>query len=256
VSTLYQIRTPAPVLLERGRAHVRTIEVYRGGSLSAPSAATYALLDETGATVKSGAASIVSSVATYTLAAVDLPSTLALGEGYQERWVLTLADGSVRHVRRDVSVALFSLFPPVDQAAIISGEYPDLLHDLGPNVASLDGFLDAAWYHVVRRLHKHGSWPGIVVEASDVYDWHLHVTCHRIFKALALAPGTENERFADLREYHDTEAKNAESSLRIKVDRDASGLADDLGRHGVGVQSVHANVPHVANPRNVPRKWG
>lgn len=254
--TPYTFEAICPVLLERGRAQVREQRAYRAGAIVAPSSGTYTLVDSTGATVKTGAVSIVSSVATFSLSALDLPATLALGEGYQERWALNMPDGTTRNVRRDVAIALFELHPPVSQAAIITGEYPDILHDLGPNVANLDGFLDAAWYHVVRRIWKHGNWPGIVVEPSDVYDWHLHVTCHRIFKALSKRGAGDSDRFLDLREYHDEEAKLAESSLRIRVDRDASGLADDLGRHSAGIRQVHANVPHVSDPRNVSSRFG
>lgn len=235
---------------------MREQRAYRAGALVAPSSGTYTLLDDTGATVKTGAVIVSGSVATFSLAALDLPATLALGEGYQERWSLVMPDGTTRNIRRDVAIALFELHPPVTQTEIITGEYPDILHDLGSVVTSLDGFLDAAWYHCVRRLWKHGSWPGIVVEPSDVYDWHLHVTCHRIFKALMKRGGGESDRFADLRDYHDEEAKNAEASLRIKVDRDASGLADDLARHGVGIRQVHANLPHVSDPRSLPSRWG
>lgn len=255
--TLYHFRMDTKPVLQRERANVTQMAAYRSGSLAEPSSGTYYLYAprddiDTATPVSTGSVTVSGSIAQYTVAAVDLPSTRVLGPGYLEVWELVMPDGLTYKVRRPVVVGLFQLFPPIAEDDLVSGEYPDLLVSLGANgSAQLQNFMDAAWKHVIRRLEAHGRWPDVIVDPSDVFDWHRHETLKRAFGAMLMRQN--NQRWRDLYDMHRDDARLARNGLRITVDRDRDGTQDHEGKEAV-IKPITPNVP----PRNTlrSRKWG
>ncbi len=253
--TLYSFRTRVPTILERGRAQRTRLEVYRAGALVQPASGTYQLIAPAGvATVAATAVSFDASVAYYDLTTADLPTTLALGSLYQERWALTMPDGSTRTVRRSAAVARFELHPPLSDVDF-TGDYPGLIDDLGDYGTSLQGWIDSAWSHAARYLTKHQDFPYILVEPSDVYEWVYHEVLARIFRALFKNASSDDERWARLMEHHQTKAEAERSSLRIVPDRDQDGLADHHGRESAGLRTIQRNVLPVVHPRSLSSKF-
>lgn len=255
--TLYYFRRNTKPVLQRARANEMELAAYRDGALAAPSAGTYSLFapraDIAAATpVSTGAVVVAGSIATYTVPAVDLPTTLTLGPGYLEQWVLTMPDTRVYTLRRPVVVGLFQLFPPISEADLVAGEYPDLLVSLGASGSTtLQSLMDAAWRHVIRRLEAHGRWPDVIVDSSDVFDWHRHETLRRAFGSMLMRQ--DSERWRELFIEHRDEAKSARQGLRITADRNRDGMPDTDGKEAV-IKPIIPNVPPRRRMRST--KWG
>lgn len=254
--TRYSFRARVPVTLHRGRAQDTAISAYIDGNpVTIGPGATYTLLDRTGAVLVNAATATVSGgIATYSLSVVDLPDTLALGAGYQERWVLDMPDGTTRTVRRTAAVALFELHPPVVDDDLLR-VYPDLLDSLGDYASSLQGWIDDAWDKVVRKLWKHGRFPHIVVEPSDVYEWARELAFATIFRALFKASRGEDERWRILWEDHKEQARAAEEGAAITVDEDGDGLADHVGKEPAVASTARWNAPYTSDPRHLPKAF-
>ena len=238
--TDYSVPVGSPLVLARERAQTTRLAVYRSGALVAPtqSGSTYALVDPGGVELVSGAVTVASSVATYAIAALDLPSSIAYGEGYSERWTLVL-DGIARRYRRSVTMARFELAPPLGEAELIAGEYPDLSAQFANWSGSFQALLDAEWQAVLRALWRDGTPADVLVEPSEVFEWYRHAALARVFKSLL---GTQdNPRWDRLYQIHADEARSARSGLRVTVDRDRSGVVDDLAGRAL-VQPVQVNA--------------
>lgn len=224
--TSYTIRAPYPVMLQRGRAATTKIEVYRDGALSAPTASgsTYTLLSPSGSTVVSGAVTVSSSVATYSLSAGDLPSTLQLGEGYQEVWVLVLADGTTRTFDREAAVILRPLYPVVTDLDL-TAMYPDLATWRGSDVTSMQGFIDEAWRQILSRLIAQGVLPYLVKSAHAFRTAHQHLAL-AIWAGYA-AKGRAGANFLELATMHRAAYEEAWKAINFAVDTDHDGRVDD-----------------------------
>ena len=150
----YRVR--AAVVLARGRAYTTSIETRLGGALVAPSSGTYTLVGPDGATVSTGAISVVSDVATYSIPADDLPDTLPYGGGYRERWDLTFSDGTVTVGQRPGYLAREPIYCPTTQADL-EQRIPGLASLLGTSTTNLQGFIDLAWADTLERLVMGGQ---------------------------------------------------------------------------------------------------
>lgn len=224
--TSYTFRSPYPVMLQRGRAATTKLEVYRDGALSAPTQAgsTYALLGPDGSTVASGAVTVTSSVATYSLSAGDLPTTLTLGEGYQERWVLVLADGTTRTIDREAAVILRPLYPVITDADL-EGVYPDLSSWRGASVASMQAWIDEGWRQIISRLIAQGVLPYLVKSSHAFRTAHLHLTL-ALWAAYA-AKGRAGANFLELAAVHRGAYEDAWKAINFAMDADHDGRVDD-----------------------------
>ena len=87
---IYTARVKIPTIIERARSQVVKLEIYRDGSLQAPSAGTYTLTNPSGDTASTGSVTVSGSIANYTIGAADIPATVQLGEGWLEEWALTI----------------------------------------------------------------------------------------------------------------------------------------------------------------------
>lgn len=237
--TPFTILCRSQVVLCRERAQVSRIKAYRDGALVVPSAADYELLDAGGNVISDEAPSIaVDGTVSVNIPALDLPSTLAFGEQYQERWILTLG-GIPRTVRRIAILARFELHPPVSEEELVAGEYPDLVEGLGDYGTTLQPFMDTAWAECLRWLWRQGTPSDLLVDASEVYDWYRHTVLLRVFKLQAkMQPG---DRIEGLWRYHEEKATAARQGAAHTVDRDRSGLPDSYAREPAA-QVVHVNV--------------
>lgn len=177
-------------------------------------------------------------------------TTLAFGAGYTEVWTVKIGTATYT-VRRSFSIRRYELHPPVSQDALVQGEYPDLLQQLGPYQSSVQPYLDAVWAEVLRKLDSLGSPAATIVEPSDVYDWVRHEVLARIWKALLAS--AENDRWRELWQYHRDEARAARDSLRYTVDRDEDGVPDGSGKVAPARQ-VHPNLPYTLRPAR-PWRW-
>lgn len=249
VGTLYSARMAFPAMYQRGRAHTATLELYRSGSLFAPTQAgsTYALYDPSGNTVIAAAAiSVSSSIATYAIAALSLPSTLALGHGYREEWSLVLTgETDPRVYRRDAALVLHAAYPVITDADLLN-VYSDLDENLAADVTTFQAYIDEGWKRILGRLEAQGVFPEHIVTSWSLREVHLELTLHLVCMDFARVQGS---RWLELAASHKKEFEMAWSRLRFVKGSGADGQADSTtqGPANKGVTFLNAS------PR---RRWG
>ena len=247
--TVYTYRQSGPDVLQRARANTVTLEVWRDGAKVAPTAATVSLVRPAGTyVVEDAAASIVSSVATYTIGAVDLPATEPTGQLYQLRWTLTL-DGLARTVSRACTVARFPMVLPVTDADLTAGEYPDLVDQLGDYGTNLQTFLEAAKRDVLRELEQAGQWPDLITGPSDLFEPIRQSTYVKVFRFLFST--NDSERSERLMELHRAEYQKVMKDLRARMDRDDDGLPDSESRECMS-RTIHRGGARARYRRRAP----
>ncbi|MHA1571126.1 MAG: hypothetical protein ACTSWM_04845 [Alphaproteobacteria bacterium] len=217
------------------------MEAYIDGALARPTQAgsTFTLIDEAGATVSTSSVTVTNGVATATIPAVDLPSTVGFGERYREQWALVMPDGETHIATREASVAKFRLYPPASDPDLLT-EYPGLLSEFGTAISSFQGFIDEAWRHIIEKLWSHGTWPDLIVSTSQLRGPLRERAYYLIFKNLYRKSGGA-PRWKDLMDEHKDNFGAAWGGMTFKVDLDNDGVADSDERRGAGTV-VHRNT--------------
>ncbi|MEM6927703.1 MAG: hypothetical protein AAF602_12290 [Myxococcota bacterium] len=251
----YSFRVAHPDMLQRGRASQRVrLEVSRDGALVAPDAAsTFSLIRPDGtAVIDAQTITLDGSVAVYDITVAQLvdDDTNPYSELYQERWALTLPDGTVRIIRREAAVAPFDWYNPVSTTDLTEGEYPNLAVDVGPDL-TLQPFIDEAVRHVLELLWQRGQWPQIMVSASAFRKPIRERALFLVFKLLYRNASGVN-RWEVLMNHHEGEWNAAWSGLNSRIDADLDGLADTRDRSSAA-RAVHRNVPPFRTRRRTPR---
>lgn len=232
-------RVTGAAVFARGRAVVTKIETRLGANKVAPVSGTYTLVAPDGTTVATGAISVVSDVATYSLSAGDLPATLGMGGGYRERWLCTFSDGTVTEGQRPAYIAREPLYCPTTQADL-DARIPGIAGLLNVSSENLQGWIDLAWADTLQRLLSAGRWPDAIVDVDSLAPGVREL-------ALAYAFDAFKTSSSEYGMYATEHRKNAESllgSARYHVDLDQDGKADDERRHGMPiVRRASPNVP-------------
>lgn len=222
----YTFRSSYPDFLQRGRDNRVSLPVYLNGALVAPNSATFTLLGPAGATVVATAAATISgSIATYTILAASLPSTLDYGEGYVERWVLTLPDSTIRTVDREACVAKVNLYPVITDADL-QEFYPDIATLRGSQLTSFQTFIDGAWKLIVSRMMGQGVIPYLVKSPEAFRASHINLTFAHIFQ-WAAKNQVNRGNYNELAEKHKAAYEAEWAQINFKLDRDQDGLIDD-----------------------------
>lgn len=222
----YVFHAPTWRVLERGRAQEARQPAEYDGAPIAPTSGTYTLTDPSGTDIVATAAVTIGSdkVATYTIAALSLPSTLDLGTGYTETWALVMPDGSTRSPRRLVVLARKALDMPAGDDDM-ERENPAIGSMRGPSMSSYAEPREQAWGQILRRLTTEGAWSWLVYDSSAFYDSHLQLSLSKLYRGLYSRTG--DPRW--LEQARDAEAAygRAWRSLAVAWDRDESGSPDD-----------------------------
>ena len=189
---------------------------------------------------------IVGSRAQYSISAAILPSTLPVGEGWQEQWALLFADGVERTFRRSASLVLRSLHPVVTDLDLLAC-YSDL-DDLRPaDQTSYQASIDEAWRQIVGRLVGRGRFPYLILDPWSLREIHLETTLSIIFRDFASSIG--EGRYLDLAESHKKTAASAWRQLTFQYDADHDGLPDGGGGR-------RAAEPVIYLSRSPGGRWG
>lgn len=233
---IYGVRASVPDFVERERAQVLSLAVWRDGALVVPTAGTVTIQRPDGTNlVSAAAATITSGIAQYSLSAPA--ATEPLSSLWLQIWSLTL-DGIVRPYRREMILCRRALYPTVTEQDLID-EYLDVQALLGKVLQSFQGFIDLAWKEILRDLINRGFVPQLIVSAGSLFDWHRHLTFVYLFKAALRAQSSD--RWATLLALHQEAAKAAAVGFTASIDADEDGKADDTSRMG-GSVIVHPNA--------------
>ncbi len=252
--TVYSTSAGSPVVLRRASDQRTRFAVYRSGAVVEPDTASYELLDAAGGSVVTDTAEVDADGSVfYDLGSADLPATLDYGEGYVEVWTLTFAgtEGE-RAYRRPAILGRFELAPPLGEAELVAGAYPDLLVQLGTAFGgSFQPILDQAWAHVLRSLWSRGTPSHLILDSGDLFAWYRELALARIFGALYAADPVD--RWRTLRADHVAAEELARTAVKVKIDADNSGTAEDLTARATS-RAVHVNAAPQRR-RSVRRRW-
>lgn len=222
----YSFRMVSADVLERGRAQQVQLATYYEGSLVAPTeeGSTFSLIKPDGTAAVDGAAVTVSGdIATYSLSALELPSTLDYGQLYIQRWSLVFGS-EARIVERGCSLARRQMILPVADVDI-TREYPDIVQQLGDHGSNLQGFLEGAKDYVLRQLAKQGQWVDLIIGPSVLYEPIRQYAMYLIHKFLFRRTSGDNQ-FERLMEDHEAKAESELATMVARFDRDGDGTPD------------------------------
>lgn len=244
--TVYSARVAYPDYLQRGRAQIVSFPLYIDGELAAPAAipeGAFRLYSPDGQLLVEGAVVVTSEIATFSLTAGQLPSTLSFGQGYREEWELTCADSVRRTFRRDAAVVRYAAYPVVTDGDLL-GVYSDLNRQLKAGTTTFQAYIDEAWKRILGRLVSQGVFPEKVVESWSLREVHMELTLHLVCLDCHRASGG---RWIDLASTHKKEFEMAWGRLTFKE-------ADGDGNEG---SSTRHSVPRVVFMNASPRRtWG
>jgi len=241
---LYSLRAPYPPTLIRGRDNRLRAELVHEGAIVTPSPiGTFQLLGSGGTVLHSAApAAAVDGALEITVPAASLPATQALGELYQLRWRGNMPDNPTleRLWKQPAVLSQFRLAPPIADADLVQGNYPDLVDQLGSFNTSLQDYIDQAWGWVLRKLLKVGRWPDLLFSTEDLVEVARERAWFLVFRFLFRRTSGESTRFERLMDDHGKQAEIEWNSLSARWGDD-DGLPTDLDREAAsGV--VHPNA--------------
>jgi hypothetical protein len=236
IDTPYRTRFEGPTLIERGRSQLLQCRVYgaTGGALSAPSAGTVTIYDQSNtAQVSAAAVTITGSIATYTYAPA---STLTLAEGWRVEWALTMGDLNIHTYRNEAVLVRCIPHPNVTEADIY--QRCSALNPSGttPITTSTDmaDQIDAAWTIISNRLLNAGNRTNLILSPAVLREPMILLTLALKFEDLRTRLNTAySELAADYRNQFEAEW----GRLKFTYDMGDDGRSDGPGRRS-GVASM------------------
>ena len=220
--TTYTPRLDLPYAIERGRSQVLTLSVYSGATLTAPASGTLTLYAPDGSSASTGAVSIVSDVAEYTVSGL---TSYPYGEGWAVEWALVMPDGVTHTYRSDAALCrvapqqtvcpadLYRLQPYLDASstgAISSETWVDQCRE--------------AYIELQRRLWSRGKRPWQIVDQAALRQAELLLALSYAYRALASrdTSGTAREQA----EHYHAEGGRAWNRVTVRLDLDGDGAID------------------------------
>ena len=157
--TPYSARIRSVELLERNKAQVTQLKIYRDNAQVIPTSAKYTLVDPNGEKITDDQIASIdpSGTVSYTHPASDLPTTRTLGEGYIQEFKATIAGVEIifRRVASLVKRKLYPVISDIDLTAVYSD-----LESLRPStLSSYQNYIDEAWYTILMKLIVTGKQP-------------------------------------------------------------------------------------------------
>ncbi len=237
---LYAARDYGPDWMALAAAQTVSLEVYRSNALVAPSAGTFSLLDPVGTVVvDEQAVTVASDVATYNLTS-DHTDSDHIGEGWLQRWTLTL-DGVSHLFQRPAALVRSRLFPVITDNDL-EGEYSDIASLRPSELTSYQGYIDAAWKEIVGELYRLGNWPYLICDPWALRAPHLHRVLEKIWRDFSKGQG-EGSAYLALAEKHNQEWFRSWRRLSFRYDSTLAGRAasskDFRSAQGSGVWTNH-----------------
>tara|TARA_R110000824_G_scaffold78664_4_gene198456 strand:- start:17400 stop:18149 length:750 start_codon:yes stop_codon:yes gene_type:complete len=220
---IYSARVRIPINIERARAQVVKLEIYRDGALVAPSSGTYTLTNPSGDTASTGAVTVSGSIAQHTIAAVDIPASVELGEGWLEEWALTIAS-TVQTFRRPASMVKRTLFPVIADVDL-TAVYSDLADVRPSGLSSYQTYIDEAWFEIVGRIRGKGDFEYLIMDPQVLRGPHRDLTLYLIFRDFHSTIG--EGRYLELAQEHREVFEARFRDITYRYDFDHDGELED-----------------------------
>ena len=226
----YGHRHGLPDFLVRNRINLIECPVYSGSTLTAPASGTVSVYQGDGTVlVDAAAVTVTADIATYSIAAAALPTTLALEDNWLIVWSLVLA-GVTHTFQRPAALVRRELHPVVTPADL-SAIHQDASSLLAAG-QTLAGFLDEAWDMLQRRLIAAGRRPYLIISDFALFDVHRHLAGYLLYNDAASSVG--DGRWSEVAEHHLDRYEQEWARLSLSYDMDEDGLiaSDEQGIPG------------------------
>ena len=237
--TAYSHKHSLPDFIVRARTQIIECPVYSGSTLTAPASGTVTVYKGSGSKlVDAQSVTITASIATYTLTAAALPTTLSLEDNWLIVWALTI--GSEEHTfQRAAALVRRELHPAVtpDDLSAIHQDASSLLA-AGQTLAD---FLDQAWDMIQRRLLAVGRRPYLILSDFALFDCHRHLAAYLLFNDAASSVG--DGKWADMAEHHLGRYEQEWARLKLTYDTDEDGLVSEDEQGTAGPSAVYLGGP-------------
>ena len=229
-ATLFRIHAPYPEFIVRAQANPIEAQIFDAtGTLIAPDSGSVTVYDGSSAKVVDAAAvAIVADIATYTIAAVDLPDTKQLEDGWRVEWDLVISGNPAVKFVRAASLVRSNLFPTV-----VSADLEARHQNLSRLIATgndADNFITTAWEVIVRMLLKAGRMPYLVLSPWALHDALVFQSLTLIFRDGASAAG--DGRYQELATEYQELFASEWASITFDYDFDRDGDADSTEQAG------------------------
>lgn len=218
--------------LVQGRDNDISCPLWLGAALVAPSAGgTVSIYDASNTAIVSAAViTVTANIATYTVLAASLPSTLARGMGWRIEWTLTVS-GKPKVYRNAAGLVKAELAPVVADGDLFRRE-----RGLDPDgtapictLTDYQSFRDEAWVIIIGWLTAKGNLPHLIMEPAALREWHITLTLHLIFQDFRTRL---NETWKEKSDDYRGQAKEARDGLAFEYDTTDSGISDGRRKRG------------------------
>lgn len=223
-STFYTARFLLPDYIVRGQENVLSCPVYRDGALVTPASGTGTVYNSTNTVVHSQTVSITGGIASITIPALTLPSTLSLESGWRVEWALII-DGVSHPIKNKAHLVRSELYPVVTDADLfrrVSSLNPAGSAPIS-SLTDFQDYLDEAWVVIVGRISGQGPLPYLIMEPTALREPHLLLTLALIFEDFETRLTEQyTEKAATYRERYEASF----STLKFEYDSDQDGRSD------------------------------
>lgn len=251
--TIYAPRIRIPELVERQKANLTELKIYRDNAQIVPTSGTLTIIKPDEHKLKDAVVVAIdgSGTVSYTLSAGDLPSTLQLGEGYLQEWTCII-DGDSYTFRRMMSVVLRRLYPVISDIDLIS-TYSDLENIRPSALTSYQKYIDEAWYSMITRMRGEGAgYEYLILTPESLRASHLNLSLYYIFRDFHSSMGQSNGRYLDLAREHHTIYETEYARINFVYDETHDGLPEDADKRTAKTPTIFlSGTPYYRGPR-----WG
>lgn len=241
--TPYSARVRTVELLERGKAQTTELEIYRNGAQIVPTSATYTIFKPDSQPIVEAGVCTVGAGGTISYAHISsqLATTLVLGEGYVQEFTVVISGASFIF-RRMAAIVKRRLYPVISDADL-EELYTDLESLRPSNITSYQGYIDSAWYTILRKLRNVGAgYEYLVVSPESFAESHRHLSLYLIFRDFHSGLSTDG-RYLELAQEHYRLFNDEFNSINFIYDEDHTGQPDDPNTRTAAKPTIYLTNP-------------
>lgn len=213
--------------LVQGQDNAVSCPLWKDGALVAPTQAgsTVSVYDSSGtAIVDAAAVTVAGSIATYTIPAATLPSTLSRGMGWRIEWSLVVA-GATTMYRNSAGLVRSRFVPPIADPDLFRRE--SSLNPAGAapvsSLADFQDYIDEATVTFIGWLSGKGSLAHLITEPSALREPMILLTLALIFEDFRTRL---SETWSEKARDYMTKYEKARDGLAFEYDSSDSGTSD------------------------------
>lgn len=256
-STPYSARVRITELLERGKSQITDLEIYRDGSQVIPTAATYSIMKPDNQYIVEGGVCTISDAGTvkYTHTITQLNNNLDLGEGYVQEFSCTI-NSEVFVFRRMAAIVRKRLYPVISDADL-EEVYTDLGNLRPSSITSYQGYIDSAWYTIIRRIRTIGAGYEYLITSPEAFsEAHRHLSLYLIFRDFHSGMSqSAGSRYLELAQEHYRLYNDEFHVINFIYDEDHTGKPEEANKRKASQPSIYLNRPGPYMYRRRRSRW-